>query len=210
MPRLLWIESSPMKARSFSGRAGNTFFEVLARAWGSECVDRLNVFEEQLPELNGQALEANLKLQESEPLTCEEERAFAPFRSCIERFTAADLYLFTVPMWNLGIPYRLKHYLDVITQPGYLWKLNEKEELVGLLEGKRAVVICARGAEFGPGSPLSRLDYQSPFLEAALNFVGITDIRTVIMEPTAGPTAGTVLAGGMTQAGEMAEDLLRT
>lgn len=37
------------------------------------------------------------------------------------RFTSADDYLFTVPMWNGGIPYRLKLYIDIITQPGLLF-----------------------------------------------------------------------------------------
>ena len=36
------------------------------------------------------------------------------------RFNSADKYVFSVPMWNFGIPYILKHYIDLITQPALL------------------------------------------------------------------------------------------
>jgi FMN-dependent NADH-azoreductase len=28
----------------------------------------------------------------------------------IERFKSADWYLFSLPMWNFGVPYVLKHF----------------------------------------------------------------------------------------------------
>lgn len=45
----------------------------------------------------------------------------------IEQFTAADKYLFSLPMWNFGIPYKLKHYIDVIVQPGYTFSFTKKD-----------------------------------------------------------------------------------
>jgi FMN-dependent NADH-azoreductase len=29
----------------------------------------------------------------------------------------ADAYLFSVPMWNAGVPYVLKQWIDIITEP---------------------------------------------------------------------------------------------
>lgn len=37
----------------------------------------------------------------------------------IERFKGADKYLFSLPMWNFGVPCKLKKYIDVIVQPTY-------------------------------------------------------------------------------------------
>ncbi len=55
-----------------------------------------------------------------------------------QRFISADRYLFAVPMWNSGIPYRLKQYIDLIRQPGLLWGLNPDTGYHGLLTDKHA------------------------------------------------------------------------
>jgi len=32
-----------------------------------------------------------------------------------DRFAAADAYLFSVPMWNAGVPYAVKQWIDIIS-----------------------------------------------------------------------------------------------
>ena len=49
--------------------------------------------------------------------TAEEKTAWDQIVDIANRFIAADRYLLAVPMWNAGIPYPLKHYIDVIHQP---------------------------------------------------------------------------------------------
>ena len=34
------------------------------------------------------------------------------------RLDLAERVLISTPMWNFGIPYKLKHWLDIINQPG--------------------------------------------------------------------------------------------
>lgn len=41
-----------------------------------------------------------------------------------DRFAAADAYLFSVPMWNAGVPYALKQWIDIISQPGWLFSFT--------------------------------------------------------------------------------------
>ena len=36
----------------------------------------------------------------------------------VNRLRDADAVLIATPMWNFGIPYKLKHWIDLITQPG--------------------------------------------------------------------------------------------
>lgn len=52
-------------------------------------------------------------------------------RSVFDRFVAADAYLFSVPMWNHGIPYALKHWVDVVTQPGWAFTFNPEAATPG-------------------------------------------------------------------------------
>ena len=44
-----------------------------------------------------------------------------PRRDTFRRFDAADRYLFSVPMWNAGVPYILKQFIDVVSQPGLVF-----------------------------------------------------------------------------------------
>ena len=58
-------------------------------------------------------------------------------------------YLFTVPMWNARVPYILKQFIDVISQPGMIFGFDPVTGYTGLLENKRAAVIYT-GAVYGP------------------------------------------------------------
>ena len=49
--------------------------------------------------------------------------AFAIAERIAVRFALADRVLISTPMWNFGIPYKLKQWIDVITQPGLTFRL---------------------------------------------------------------------------------------
>ena len=100
----------------------------------------------------------------------------------IERFVDADGYLISTPMWNFSIPFVLKHYIDVIVQPKYLFRYTEKGP-EGLVKGKRMVVITSRGGDYGPDSPFRAYDHQEPYLRTIFGFVGVTDITFVNAQP---------------------------
>ena len=88
-------------------------------------------------------------------------------------------------MWNFGIPYALKYYIDCIVQPGYLFRFNELGYPVPLVHGKRDGRASPRGAATTrPASPMHALDFQEPYLRAIFGFVGITDIEFVDVQPT--------------------------
>jgi len=109
-------------------------------------------------------------------------------------------------MWNLGIPYPLKHLIDVIIQPTYTFPYDPAAGYTGLLTGRPAVVVYARGGAYEGDS--ASLDLQRPYLEQALGFMGITDVQSVLVEPTlmGGPdVAEQVLADARRQAADLAK-----
>jgi FMN-dependent NADH-azoreductase len=91
-------------------------------------------------------------------------------------------------MWNFSIPYRLKHYFDVIVQPGYTFSFSPEEGYKGLVTGKPVFVSYARGGEYPPKSEMAGYDLQSRYVELILGFIGLTEVKSVFVEPT--------LAGG--------------
>ena len=87
---------------------------------------------------------------------------------------------------NFGVPYKLKHYIDVLVQPGLAITFTPGVGFRGMITGKPAVAIYSRGGAYGAGSGFENYDTQSPYLRRILGFIGFTDIREVFVESTAG------------------------
>lgn len=106
----------------------------------------------------------------------------------IQRFLSADGYLLSVPMWNFSIPYALKHYIDVIVQPQYLFRYTDKG-VEGLVKNKKMVVVTSCGGDYNLNSPFRSYGYQKSYLRVIFGFVGITDMIFINAQPmdTLGP-----------------------
>lgn len=94
-------------------------------------------------------------------------------------------------MWNFSIPYRLKHYIDILVQPTYTFSFSPEEGYKGLVTGKPVFISYSRGGEYPVGSESEGFDFQTRYLEMISGFIGFTDIRSVVTEPTlmGGPDA---------------------
>ena len=101
-----------------------------------------------------------------------------------DRFAAADAYVFNIPMWNAGVPYALKQWIDIVTQPGWSFGFDPAAGYTGLMDGKHALAIHTSGV-YSPGvAPAFGQDFSSTFFADWLNFVGITDATHVRFAPT--------------------------
>jgi FMN-dependent NADH-azoreductase len=96
----------------------------------------------------------------------------------IEQFLDADAYLLTVPMWNLGIPYVLKYYIDAIVQPGYLFRYTPDGRAEGLVHGKKMTVVVSSGGDYS-NEFMAPFNFVESYLRAIFGFVGITDIHVI-------------------------------
>ena len=112
-----------------------------------------------------------------------EVAAWNEVQEIFDRFNAADKYVFSVPMWNFGIPYKLKHYIDVITQPGMAWSFSPDTGYSGLVSGSVVAIYSSAGV-YHDGSGAEAFDLQKPYFENWLAFVGLTDVERVIVAPT--------------------------
>jgi FMN-dependent NADH-azoreductase len=94
--------------------------------------------------------------------------------------------LFSVPMWNAGIPYILKQFIDVISQPGAVFGVDPRTGYEHLLagRGKKAAVIYT-SAVYGPQlGPNFGSDFQSTYFADWLRWTGIHDIAEIGYHPT--------------------------
>lgn len=188
MKRLLHIIATPRADESRTLKVSASFLDAFRRRYPACAIDELNLFEETLPELTVKRVDGKYALLGGKDLSPELQRSWEEIVAAIERFLAADAYLISSPMWNFGIPYKLKHYIDVILQPKYLFRYTDKGP-EGLVKGRKMAVITSRGGDYSGKSPFHAYDYQEPYLRAAFGFAGITDITFINAQPmdAAGP-----------------------
>jgi FMN-dependent NADH-azoreductase len=196
MAKLLYIEASPRKDRSKSTRVAQTFLAAYQKSRPDDSIQTLDLWATNLPRFDGATIEAKYAIIQGQPHTPEQAQAWKAVVGVIEQFKSADKYLFSLPMWNFGVPYIFKHFIDVLVQPGLTFSFDPQSGYQGLVTGKKAVVVYARGGAYGPGSGAEAYDLQSKTLGGILGFIGLTDLVNIFVEPTLGPqeAVGAVLA----------------
>ncbi len=184
MIKLLYIKASP-RDESRSVAVADAYLAALRIAGSGLVVDTLPLWQERLPEFDGDRANAKLAIITGQQHSPVQRTKWDEVVTVIERFKAADIYLFAVPMWNGGIPYRLKQYIDIIHQPGLLFGLDPKTGYFGLLKGKRAVIAYTSGAySISAPSPEFGTDHHSTYMRSWLNQAGVTDISEIRYQPT--------------------------
>jgi FMN-dependent NADH-azoreductase len=184
MTKILHIQASPRGADSKSNEIARARIDTLRRADPGLVVDTLDLWREPLPEFEGNSAAAKMSFFGVGELDGAKRTAWDRIVQIAERFKAADHYVLGVPMWNGGIPYRLKLYIDIISQPGLLFGFDPAKGYFGLLDGKKATVVYSSGV-FAPGAaPAYGLDFQSNYLDWWLRFIGVTDIQIIRYQPS--------------------------
>jgi len=209
MSKLLYVQASPRGERSHAVVVADAFIASYSQVHTEAQIVSLNVFTANLPPFDGLAVQAKYAIMHGQKHSPEERAVWKVIEAVIETFKSADKYILAVPMWNFGLPYRLKQYLDVLIQPTYTFSFSPSEGYRGLVLGKRAFVAYARGGEYPAGTAAESFDFQKRYLECALGFMGITDIRSVVVEPTlaAGPAvAAQKREAAIAKARELAQD----
>ncbi len=207
MSRLLHIVASPRGWMSASTRVGNALVDAYRKAHPTEGVETLDVFNDPIPEFNAPEAAAKYRVLGGQEPQDKEAAAWKPVIDTINHFKAFDKYVISAGMWNFGIPWRLKQYIDVIVQPGLTFSYSPQDGYKGLVTGRKAVLVLARGGQYGPGNPTETYDFQRSYLETVLSFIGFTDIRTIPIEPMLSPDAEKVVFDAIEKAKAMAAEL---
>jgi FMN-dependent NADH-azoreductase len=205
MANVLHIQASPMDSLSFSTRVARAFLVAYQGDHPADRVETLDLWVESLPAFDFAAASGKYKVMRGLPHSEEEARAWRRVVETVNRFKSADKVLVSSPMWNFGIPYRLKQYIDVLVQPGLTFSYDPKTGYSGLVKDRPVQLILARGGEYPQTTPAAGFDHQRPYLELIFGFIGFTDIRTLVVEPTLSPGADGKLEAGIAAAREAAQ-----
>ena len=141
MTSLLHISASPRGERSESLAIARTYLDTYQDVHPEDVVDSFDLWDGSLPEFGPDAAAAKMATFAGETPTGAAAEAWAAATATFRRFVAYDRYLFSVPMWNAGIPYVLKQFIDVISQPGLVFGFDGELGYTGLVTGRKAAVV---------------------------------------------------------------------
>lgn len=177
MSHLLVINSSAAGAASVSKQLIDETVARLRAADPALVVVERDLGAEPVPHLTPDSTAA---IRGAEPANDAQRAAKVLSDSLVAELKAADTLIIGAPMYNFGIPSTLKSWFDHVLRAGVTFKYGEKGP-VGLLEGKRAIVVESRGGIYSSG-PTQALDSQEPHLRTMLGFIGISDVTFVRAE----------------------------
>jgi FMN-dependent NADH-azoreductase len=182
MPHLLVVNASPRTdslSRQLSYAVVNAYREVRQDA----TVDRLDTFAD-LPVFGQRHVDAKMAVIAKRPVPEAVTDAWNEVLAVAARLRRADIVVFAVPMWNGGLPWSLKLFVDIVTQPGIAFSFDPAAGYRGLLGGRRAVVVYTSRV-YAPGcDPAFGADHQSTYLDWWLRYCGITEVDELRLQPT--------------------------
>lgn len=184
MSTLLHISASPRGPRSDSIALAEAFLDSHRDAHPDVATEHLDLFDGNLPRFGRLAAEAKMAAFAGGQPTPEQSEEWQAARAVFDRFAAADSYLFSVPMWNSGVPYVLKQWIDIITQPGWVFGFDPTTGYSGLVHGKKAAVVYTSGVYAVGAAPAFGRDFHSTYFADWLNFIGIDEVTEIRWQPT--------------------------
>ena len=193
MPQLLHVIASPRGEDSRTLGISSLFLESFIKKNPGVSVTELDLFKLRLPEVSGENVKAKYTLMAGGNLDPEIEKSWNEIFSYANDFLTYDYYLITNPMWNFTIPYKLKHYIDVIMQAGILFKFTENG-VEGLANNKKMFCVTSRGNDYSAGTYMHQFDFQEPYLRSIFGLAGISNVTFINAQPMD-------IAPGLTQAG---------
>jgi FMN-dependent NADH-azoreductase len=147
----------------------------------------MDLWRERLPEFSGPIVEAKYARMKAQAFNDAQRDSFAEAERMAVRLALAERVLISTPMWNFGIPYKLKQWFDIVVQPGLTFRFDPSLGYVPLLKDRPTIVIIASGSDFATGMNRGRIDMATPYLREILRFVGINNVRFIPIGPTTGP-----------------------
>ena len=182
--KINYIECSPRGERSHSTKIAQAYIEQAKKNIPDLELNHINPWSLNLPEFDGDMLNAKYSVISGTDPSADEVSAWSNVKNIFDEFNNADHYLFSVPMWNFNIPYKLKHYIDIITQPGMSWSYTPEDGYKPLMTDKTATIIYATGDGYGEGTGFESFDMQKPYVNLWLTFLGFKKIERVVVDRT--------------------------
>jgi len=182
--QILYITAHPHDdSQSYSMAAGKAFIDTYKQVNPNDEIIHLDLYKENIPQIDADVFSGWGKLrsgQAFDDLSLEEKDKVGRLNELSDQFVAADKYIFVTPLWNFSFPPIMKAYLDSVAVAGKTFKYTQ-EGPVGLLTGKKALHIQARGGFYSEG-PAAELEMGHRYIKIIMSFFGIPSLEGLFVE----------------------------
>lgn len=186
MTDTLIINAHPNPHSSMS--ATNRMVAHLLAKLPAGSVQTVNLAETDIQPLDKAAVEMFIAtvFQRQQP-NAEQAALFARMMSVVNQVKSARRLVIAYPMYNFGIPARLKDWLDNLVMPGETFRFGEDGAPQGLMGAHKVLLLQASGSVYSEGRPMAQMDFASSYLKTLLGgFLGFASVDTVRAEGTSG------------------------
>lgn len=174
MQNLLHINASARYQDSVTRTISAQLVTMLARDTKRPVIQR--DLAEGVPFIDADWVRANFT--DADQRSASDRQALALSDSLVAELQQARDIVIAAPIYNFGIPAVLKAWIDQVARAKLTFRYTDNGP-EGLLGGRRAYLVIASG-----GVPAgSEADHATPYLQQALRFLGIEDIRLVDANP---------------------------
>ncbi|MGE0810348.1 MAG: FMN-dependent NADH-azoreductase [Immundisolibacter sp.] len=167
MARLLVISFTPKGPLSRTRRLLDAWLARRRATDPALDVNEVDLVNTELPPVDGPVALAKGSVAAGSQLAATQQRAWDAITPWAREFLAADEVAIAAPMWNFGLPYPVKHYLDVIVQPGLLFRYTAQGPQ-GLCAGKPLTLVTTRGNAY---ADLPQVNFQTNYLRWLCEFI---------------------------------------
>jgi FMN-dependent NADH-azoreductase len=169
---VLRVDSSARREGSMSRRVADALIERLEVSEGVVDLTVRDLAVESPSFVDAAWVDANFTPAENRDEV--QRAALAESDALVAELKAADVLIIGVPIYNFGIPAKLKAWVDLVARARLTFRYTENGP-VGLLNGKRAYLAVASG-----GTAVgSEIDFATGYLRHVLGFLGIDDVQVV-------------------------------
>ena len=193
--KLLRVDSSGRYEGSSTRALTDSLIEALASGVGPLDVTRRDLAKG-MPHVDESWIQANFT--DAEERSDEQIERLQFSDNLVTEIQTADIVVIGVPIYNFGIPAKLKAWVDMIARARLTFRYTENGP-EGLMKGKKAYLVVASGGV----AVDSELDFATPYMRQALRFIGITDIEVIGAEQQMSRGEETV-ASALTKIAEVA------
>jgi FMN-dependent NADH-azoreductase len=199
---ILCLTSSPRRDTSYSSLVAMRVLRELRQVYPDATVTIRDLARNPLPHIDEDFVIATRSIAgaRTDVQRAQVERSDA----LIDELFAADAVVIAASMINFGVPSTLKAWVDHVVRPGRTFDYTETGTK-GLLRGRRAILVISRGGIYS-GGPLRSFEHDESYLRSVLDFIGIADVQTILLEGLAlGPDfAERAVDAAMRRAGPVA------
>lgn len=194
---------------SISLEVGKRFIEKYRKLNPNESIEQIDLYAEEIPEVNSTVLNAWDKFASNDELTEDEQRITDRMKQILLQFKSAKKYVIIMPLHNFNIPSRLKDYMDNIMIARETFKYTENGAVGLLTDGRSLLVIQGSGAVYTNNDWYTDNEFSHKYLKSMFSFLGVEDYQIIRAQGTSVLDKAAVLEKANNEANDAAARLAK-